>query len=68
MNTSTDIATVEEYCARYGISREAAAQERYRGTGPRFFKRGRRVYYRWADIYAWEAANTQERTGEKATV
>ncbi|MCK1801782.1 DNA-binding protein [Brevibacterium sp. R8603A2] len=67
MNEATDIATVDEYCARYGITREAAAQERYRGMGPRFFKRGRRVYYRWADIFAWEAAMVQDRTGEKVT-
>ncbi|SMX65460.1 hypothetical protein BSP109_00207 [Brevibacterium sp. Mu109] len=61
------IATVEDYCARYGITREAAAQERYRGNGPKFFKRGRSVFYRWADIYAHEAAISQERTGERAS-
>ena len=50
-----------------GITREAAAQERYRGNGPKFFKRGRSVFYRWADIYAHEAAISQERTGERAS-
>lgn len=67
MHDDNAIASVEEYCDRYGITREAAAQERYRGTGPKFFKRGRQVFYRWADIYAHEAGSTQDRTGEKAS-
>lgn len=64
--TENAIATVDDYCARYGITRKAAAQERYRGTGPKFFKRGRSVFYRWADIYAHEERIAQERTGERS--
>jgi hypothetical protein len=40
------------------------AQMRYRGTGPRFVKRGRRVLYRWSDVRAYLDANTIERTGD----
>lgn len=42
----------------------ALAQDRYRGTGPKFIKHGRRVLYRWVDVYAYLDANTVERTGE----
>jgi hypothetical protein len=26
------------------------AQDRYRGTGPKYIKRGSRVVYRWSDV------------------
>ncbi|MGH3265793.1 MAG: helix-turn-helix transcriptional regulator [Trebonia sp.] len=41
------------------------AQMRYRGTGPKFVKAGRRVLYRWADVNAWLDANTAEITGRR---
>jgi hypothetical protein len=37
---------------------------RYRGTGPKFIKRGRRVLYRWADVNAYLDANTVLRTDD----
>lgn len=40
------------------------AQDRYRGTGPRFIKHGRRVLYRWADVHAYLDANTLQRTDD----
>lgn len=62
---TTDIATPAQLAERYDTTTAALAQDRYRGRGPKFFKRGARVYYRWADVYAWEQENTREITGEK---
>lgn len=57
--------TIEDMIARYpGTNRQAWAQHRYRGTGPAFFKVGRRVYYRIEDVLAWEENNTRTRTDE----
>lgn len=57
-----------EYCAFRGISKGASAQERYKGTGPRFIKAGKRVYYDPADVYAWLDSNKISRTDERAGV
>lgn len=57
--------TIEDMIARYpGTNRQSWAQHRYRGTGPAFFKVGRRVYYRIEDVLAWEEASTRTRTDE----
>lgn len=45
----------------------ALAQDRYKGTGPKFIKRGRRVLYRWSDVLEWLDRNTIERTDERRT-
>lgn len=59
--------TIEDLQARYpGTTRQSWAQHRYRGTGPAFFKVGRRVFYRPVDILAWEASQLQTRTDEAA--
>lgn len=59
--------TIEDLHARYpGTTRQSWAQHRYRGTGPAFFKVGRRVFYRPVDILAWEASQLQTRTDEAA--
>lgn len=55
-----------EYAAWRGITVEAAAQERYRGTGPAFIKAGRRIYYRRRDVEEWLDANTRTITGATA--
>jgi hypothetical protein len=39
------------------------AQMRYRGTGPKFIKRGSRVLYRWSDVSDYLDGHTRERTG-----
>ena len=57
--------TIEDMVDRYpGTNRQGWAQHRYRGTGPAFFKVGRRVYYRLEDVLAWEESNTRTRTDE----
>jgi hypothetical protein len=40
------------------------AQDRYRGTGPKFIKRGSRVLYRWSDVLEWLERNTLQRTND----
>jgi hypothetical protein len=47
-----------------GTTEAGLAQMRYRGTGPRFVKRGRRVLYRWSDVRAYLDANTVQRTDD----
>ncbi|BBY92311.1 hypothetical protein MGALJ_19800 [Mycobacterium gallinarum] len=44
----------------------ALAQDRYRGTGPKFIKHGSRVLYRWSDVLEWLDHNTFERTDQRA--
>jgi hypothetical protein len=43
----------------------ALAQDRYKGTGPKFIERGRRVLYRWSDVVEWLDHNTIHRTNER---
>lgn len=40
---------------------EALSQKRYLGTGPKYVKLGKRVYYRWSDVLAWIDENTISR-------
>lgn len=44
------------------------AQERYKGSGPKYVKLGKRIFYDWADVYAWIDANTLQRTDDRAGV
>lgn len=51
--------------SRYpGTSRDTWAQHRYRGSGPSFFKVGRRVYYRLEDVLEWEESQLRTRTDD----
>lgn len=51
--------------AQYMRTTEAAlAQQRFRGDGPKFIKRGRKVLYRWADIEEYLESQTVTRTNE----
>lgn len=58
-----DIATPKEVAAALDTTTVGLAQMRYRGTGPRFVKRGSRVLYRWSDVSAYLDGQTRERTG-----
>lgn len=58
-----DIARPTEVADALGITEMALAQMRYRGTGPKFVKRGSRVLYRWSDVSAYLDGRTRERTG-----
>lgn len=49
-----EILTTEQLAERHGVSPDAVRMWRYRGTGPKFFRRGRRVAYRLDAVVAWE--------------
>ncbi len=58
------LATPKEVAAYRRTSQAQLAQERYKGTGPKFKRLGRRVFYDWADVYAWVDAHTMQRTDD----
>ncbi|MFI9505619.1 helix-turn-helix transcriptional regulator [Nocardia sp. NPDC052566] len=59
-------ATPEQLAQRWHTSTASLAQDRYRGTGPKFLKRGRRVLYPWSEIVEWEASHTVSRTDDSS--
>lgn len=61
--TGLDVALPAEVARLLDTSLDGLAQMRYRGTGPRFIKRGRRVLYRWSDVKDYLDANTMAMTG-----
>jgi len=62
------LATAEEVAAYLRTTKTKLANDRYRGIGPKFVKHGRRVLYRWEDVYAWTEANLVQRTDERTGV
>jgi hypothetical protein len=58
-----DIALPRQVAEALDTSLMGLAQMRYRGTGPRFIKRGSRVLYRWSDVNDYLDGRTRERTG-----
>ena len=59
-----DIALPEQVAELLHTSEAGLSQMRYRGTGPRFIKAGKKVLYRWSDIHAYLDANTVQRTDD----
>jgi hypothetical protein len=59
-----ELGTPAEVARFLHVTEGALSQDRYRGTGPRFIKHGRRVLYRWQDVYAYLDANTRQRTDD----
>ena len=57
-----DTATAAEVAPVLDTTEAGLAQMRFRGTGPRFVKRGRRVLYRWSDVRDYLETNTIQRT------
>lgn len=60
------LATPQEVADYRRTSVGALAQERYKGTGPKFLKLGKRVFYDWEDVYTWVDANVLLRTDDKS--
>ncbi|MFZ0716525.1 helix-turn-helix transcriptional regulator [Mycobacterium sp.] len=60
---SDDLGTPEEVAVYLKTTETGLAQMRYRGTGPKFIKRGSRVLYRWSDVTAYLDGRTYERSG-----
>lgn len=44
-------------------NREKLAQWRHRGTGPAFYRLGRKIIYQGTDLNVWAEANRVEPTG-----
>jgi hypothetical protein len=44
------LATPAEVAEYLHTTTGALAQDRYKGTGPKFIKRGSRVLYRWREV------------------
>ena len=61
-----NLMTAPDLAEKFGVSEAALAQWRYRGTGPKFLKLGRRVMYRAVDVEAWLADRTRTMTGTAA--
>jgi hypothetical protein len=60
------LATPAEVADYLRTTTAALAQDRYRGTGPKFIKHGSRVLYRWSDVLEWLDHNTFRRTDQRA--
>jgi hypothetical protein len=58
------LATPAEVAEYLHTTIASLAQIRYRGTGPKFIKRGSRVLYRWSDVVEWLDRNTFQRTDD----
>lgn len=58
------LATPAEVAQYLHTTTASLAQDRYKGTGPKFIKQGRKVLYRWSDVADWLNQNTFQRTDE----
>jgi hypothetical protein len=58
------LATAAEVAEYLHSTTPSLAQDVYRGTGPRFIKRGSQVLYRWSDILEWLDRDTFQRTDD----
>jgi hypothetical protein len=58
------LLTIDDMLERFGgTTRGSWAQSRYKGTGPRFLKVGKRVLYRESDVVAFMDAAARTKTG-----
>ncbi len=57
------MATPAEVADYLQVPVKTLYQWRYRGDGPRAFRVGRHLRYRWEDVEAWLASRAVERTG-----
>jgi len=63
-NQLPPLGTPAEVAEYLRTTTAALAQDRYKGTGPKFIKRGSRVLYRWSDVLEWLDLNTIQRTDD----
>lgn len=59
-----DVGLPEQIAELLHTTEAGLAQLRYRGTGPKFIKAGKKVLYRWSDVRAYLDANTVQRTDD----
>ena len=64
-NQLPPVATHVEVAEYLRTTTAALAGGRYKGTGPKFIKRGSRVLCRWSDVLEWLDRNTIQRTDER---
>ncbi len=66
MEIPSDINTAspEQVAPVLNTTVDGLSQMRYRGTGPKFCKVGRKVIYRWSDVRDYLDANNYQRTVE----
>jgi predicted DNA-binding transcriptional regulator AlpA len=61
------LLSIEEVMERFGVTRNALAQMRYEGRGPKFVKLSvRNIKYRESDVEAWIADRVYSTTAEAA--
>lgn len=53
MDSNDRLLTVQELAEYLGVPVATLYQWRYRNDGPRGFRAGRHVRYRWSDVEAW---------------
>jgi hypothetical protein len=63
-NQLPPLATPAEVAGYVRTTTAALAQDRYKGNGPKYIKRGSRVLYRWSDMLEWLDPNTFHRTDD----
>lgn len=56
------VLTPDDLARRYDTSTANLASLRHFGKGPKWFKLGRRVYYRLEDVLEYERTATEEAT------
>jgi hypothetical protein len=62
------VFTPEQLAERYpGITVKTLADWRYKGAGPGFFRAGKRVFYREADVLAWEKGRAEAQAEKRAS-
>ncbi|MBD8029209.1 helix-turn-helix transcriptional regulator [Corynebacterium gallinarum] len=64
----SDLLTPDQLGERWGKTRQALAQMRYRGDGPRFVKIGKSVLYRVQDVLDFEESQIRTRTDDEPAV
>lgn len=63
---STEVIPSSEMPSLFpGTTEGSWAQHRYRGTGPRFVKIGRKVFYRREDVATWLDSQAKNRTDDR---
>lgn len=63
----SDLLTPDQLGERWEKSRQALAQMRYRGTGPRFVKIGKSIFYRVGDVLEFEESQVRTRTDDEVS-
>lgn len=53
---------------RWGKTRQALANMRFRGDGPAFVKIGRSIFYRVEDVLAFEESQIRTRTDDELEI